>query len=265
MTKTKNNAARARYTLEFKLEAVRMVDKGECIAAAARSLGVVDQTLFNWVKLHKSGKRSCPCGSCCRPGRAWSAAPDAQRWGTGARRRNVASTPASENCMHDLPESNLGTRYRTFFDRDQRSHTLFGSGCPWSIRPSIAIAGTTPATECCRNSQRSCALPAARTEPNPTPQLQGHDTRQLQAVSLRTDRTRQILDKRLTQDENLTVWMGNFSLEVLSLTASISVPLRSRANCAVHLHRNPARPAVHWNADRAAAPQTVLGLECGRT
>ena len=56
MTKTKSNAARARYTLEFKLEAVRMVDKGESIAAAARSLGVVDQTLFNWVKLHKSGK-----------------------------------------------------------------------------------------------------------------------------------------------------------------------------------------------------------------
>ena len=56
MMKTKNNAARARYTLESKLEAVRLVDKGESIEAAARSLGVVDQTLFNWVKLHKSGK-----------------------------------------------------------------------------------------------------------------------------------------------------------------------------------------------------------------
>ncbi len=56
MTKTKSNATRARYTLEFKLEAVRLVDKGESIAATARSLGVVDQTLFNWVKLHKSGK-----------------------------------------------------------------------------------------------------------------------------------------------------------------------------------------------------------------
>ena len=55
-TKTKSNATRARYTLEFKLEAVRLVDKGESIAAVARSLGVVDQTLFNWVKLHKSGK-----------------------------------------------------------------------------------------------------------------------------------------------------------------------------------------------------------------
>ena len=47
MTRTKNNAARVRYTLEFKLEASRMVDKGESIAAVAQSLGVADQTLFN--------------------------------------------------------------------------------------------------------------------------------------------------------------------------------------------------------------------------
>ncbi len=46
MTKT----VRARYTLEFKQEAVRLVTGGQSIAAAARSLGVVDQTLFNWVK-----------------------------------------------------------------------------------------------------------------------------------------------------------------------------------------------------------------------
>ena len=56
MTWTKSDATRARYTLEFKLEVVRLVDKGESNAAAARSLGVVDQTLFNRVKLHKSDK-----------------------------------------------------------------------------------------------------------------------------------------------------------------------------------------------------------------
>jgi len=44
MTKT----SRARYTLEFKQEAVRLVDGGQSIAAVARTLGVVDQTLFNW-------------------------------------------------------------------------------------------------------------------------------------------------------------------------------------------------------------------------
>ena len=53
MTKTMQ---RARYTLEFKQEAVRLVEGGQSIAAAARSLGVVDQTLFNWVKAHRAGK-----------------------------------------------------------------------------------------------------------------------------------------------------------------------------------------------------------------
>ena len=52
MTKT----TRARYTLEFKQEAVRLVEGGQSIAAAARTLGLVDQTLFNWVKAHRQGK-----------------------------------------------------------------------------------------------------------------------------------------------------------------------------------------------------------------
>jgi transposase len=42
MTKAK----RARYTLEFKQEAVRLVESGQTIAAAARSVGMVEQTLF---------------------------------------------------------------------------------------------------------------------------------------------------------------------------------------------------------------------------
>jgi transposase len=52
MTKT----SRARYTLEFKQEAVRLVENGQSIAAAARTLGVVDQTLFNWVKAQSQDK-----------------------------------------------------------------------------------------------------------------------------------------------------------------------------------------------------------------
>src|SRR6218665_2018962 len=51
MTKT----VRTRYTLEFK-EAVRLVHGGQSIAAAARTLGVVEQTLFNWVKADRLGK-----------------------------------------------------------------------------------------------------------------------------------------------------------------------------------------------------------------
>jgi len=47
---------RGRYTLEFKQEAVRLVESGQTMAAAARSLGVVEQTLGNWVKLQRSGR-----------------------------------------------------------------------------------------------------------------------------------------------------------------------------------------------------------------
>ena len=44
------------YTYEFKLEAVRLVESGQRVAEAAWSLGVVEQTLSNWIKAHKSGK-----------------------------------------------------------------------------------------------------------------------------------------------------------------------------------------------------------------
>jgi transposase len=50
------NGKRGRYTLEFKLEAVRLVESGQSIAEAARSLGVVEQTLANWVKAKREGK-----------------------------------------------------------------------------------------------------------------------------------------------------------------------------------------------------------------
>jgi transposase len=46
---------RAKYTLEFKREAVRLVENGQTIASAGRTLGVVEQTLFNWVKAHRQG------------------------------------------------------------------------------------------------------------------------------------------------------------------------------------------------------------------
>ena len=49
-------ATRAQYTLEFKQEAVRLVESGQSIAAAARSLGLVEQTLYNWVKAKREGR-----------------------------------------------------------------------------------------------------------------------------------------------------------------------------------------------------------------
>ena len=47
---------RARYTLEFKIEAVRLVQGGQSIAAVAKILGISEQTLHNWVKLQAKGR-----------------------------------------------------------------------------------------------------------------------------------------------------------------------------------------------------------------
>jgi transposase len=49
-------AKRAQYTLEFKLEAVRLVKTGQSMAAVATTLGIVEQTLYNWVKADREGK-----------------------------------------------------------------------------------------------------------------------------------------------------------------------------------------------------------------
>jgi len=46
-------ATRGRYTLEFKQEAVRLVESGQ--SQAARNLGVVEQTLGNWIREHRAG------------------------------------------------------------------------------------------------------------------------------------------------------------------------------------------------------------------
>jgi len=51
MTKSK----RGRYTLEFKREGVLLVESGQSLASVARTLGVVEQTLGNWLKAHRAG------------------------------------------------------------------------------------------------------------------------------------------------------------------------------------------------------------------
>jgi transposase len=44
------------YTYEYKLEAVRLVESGQSVAEASRSLGVAEQTLWNWTQAYKKGK-----------------------------------------------------------------------------------------------------------------------------------------------------------------------------------------------------------------
>ena len=47
---------RREYKREFKTQAVKRVNSGQGIAATARELGVVEQTLRNWMKAAKEGK-----------------------------------------------------------------------------------------------------------------------------------------------------------------------------------------------------------------
>jgi len=47
---------RAAYTLEFKLEAVRLVQGGQSCALTAKVLGISKQTLDNWVRQSAKGK-----------------------------------------------------------------------------------------------------------------------------------------------------------------------------------------------------------------
>ena len=47
---------RAAYTLEYKLEAVRLVQGGQVCAVTAKVLGIPKQTLENWVRQSAKGK-----------------------------------------------------------------------------------------------------------------------------------------------------------------------------------------------------------------
>jgi len=46
----------ARYTLEFKREAIRLVQGGQTVSSAAKTLGLSDQTLHNWLKAEAAGR-----------------------------------------------------------------------------------------------------------------------------------------------------------------------------------------------------------------
>jgi len=53
---TVEKSKRAAYTLEYKLEAVRLVQGGQSCTVAAKVLGILKQTLENWVRQSAKGK-----------------------------------------------------------------------------------------------------------------------------------------------------------------------------------------------------------------
>ena len=48
------------YTVEFKELAVKRVNDGQGIGAVAKDLGLIEQTLRNWVKAAKAGRLNPP-------------------------------------------------------------------------------------------------------------------------------------------------------------------------------------------------------------
>jgi transposase-like protein len=74
------------YTTEFKNLAVKRVQGCEGIAKAARELGLVEQTLRNWVKTAKNGKLirrvARPSRSSRWSSRGYTPTPPASRWRT---------------------------------------------------------------------------------------------------------------------------------------------------------------------------------------
>lgn len=48
----------ARYTLEFKVEAVRLVKTGQSVAAVSTTLSVPVQSISNWIKAEQDGQLS---------------------------------------------------------------------------------------------------------------------------------------------------------------------------------------------------------------
>lgn len=48
--------SRAKYTLEYKLEALRLIGAGQSVAVVSATLGIANQTLHNWLKAQREGR-----------------------------------------------------------------------------------------------------------------------------------------------------------------------------------------------------------------
>lgn len=62
----KAKQSKAQYTIEFKQEAIRLVKSGQPAMQVASTLGMPHQTLDNWLRADKLGKR-------CVAARVWFA------------------------------------------------------------------------------------------------------------------------------------------------------------------------------------------------
>src|ERR1035441_8510699 len=131
MTKSK----RGRYTLEFKQEAARLVESGQSQAAAARSLGVVEQTLGNWVREHRAGTLK---GASSKP------LVSAEQMENSRLRAELAR--ASAECVDLVPGSHhihtvMASRFRVQAHSNAR-HAGSGKIQPRGVKPQHHVAST---------------------------------------------------------------------------------------------------------------------------
>ena len=103
---------RARYTLEFKQEAARLVEGGQRQAAVAKTLGLVEQTLFNWVKASRPA----------RGGRQQAGEPPWKLW--GARSLPSGCNACSETLFGSLKVARLHEQQRFVTRRHAKDETL---------------------------------------------------------------------------------------------------------------------------------------------
>lgn len=69
MSKRSDGQAWGKYTLEFKLEAVRLVKGGQAASVTAKVLGIPKQTLDNWIgfgSVKKASSRAQATSRCRR-------------------------------------------------------------------------------------------------------------------------------------------------------------------------------------------------------
>lgn len=108
---------RARYTLEFKLEALRLIGAGQSIAAVAATLGLADQTLHNWVKAQREGRLGGP----------GSKAVSAEQMELARLRAELAKTKMELAIIKKRQRTSRGNRCEVRVDRSQ-PRTLAGLG-----------------------------------------------------------------------------------------------------------------------------------------
>jgi transposase-like protein len=71
MVTRKDGQARGKYTLEYKMESVRLVEGGQASAVTAKVLGIPKQTLDNWIRLSKKASSKARATNPSVPSR-WS-------------------------------------------------------------------------------------------------------------------------------------------------------------------------------------------------